>query len=91
MWNRIYADVLDTTLVRTSVDQQAATLGAAALVFVGSGTWTSFDAVDDAHVELERLLPDSDGVTAYDALRDRFTAAADAAVLFARSSPKETP
>lgn len=91
VWNRIYADVLDTTLVRTSVDQQAATLGAAALVFVGSSTWTSFDAVDAAHVELERLLPDSDGVTAYDALRDRFTAAADAAVLFARSSPKETP
>lgn len=92
VWNRIYADVLDTPLLRTSVDQQAATLGAAALVFVGSGTWRSFDAVDDAHVEIERITPDPDGVAAYAALRERFDAAADAAVLFARSSPvKETP
>ncbi len=92
VWNRIYADVLGTPLLRTSVDQQAATLGAAALVFVGSGTWSSFDVVDDAHVELERIVPDPVGVAAYDALRERFDAASDAAALFDRSTPaKETP
>lgn len=92
LWNRIYADVLGTPLLRTSVDQQAATLGAAALVFVGSGTWSSFDAVDDAHEELERIVPDPAGVAAYDALRERFAAASDAAALFARTLPaKETP
>ncbi|WP_058622987.1 xylulokinase [Microbacterium testaceum] len=89
VWNRIYADVLDTALLRTTVDQQAATLGAAALVFSGSGVWSSLAAADDAHEVVERLAPDPDGVRAYDALRDRSSAAADAAVLFARSTPSQ--
>lgn len=87
VWNRIYADVLDTPLVRTTVDQQAATLGAAALVFAGSGVWPSLAAADDAHEVVDRVIPDPDGVRAYAALRDRYTAAADAAVVFARSTP----
>lgn len=86
VWNRIYADVLATPLLRTSVDQQAATLGAAALVFTGSGLWPSFDAVDDAHDVLERVEPDPEGVRAYTPLAARFCAAADAAAQFARSS-----
>ncbi len=89
VWNRIYADVLDTALLRTTVDQQAATLGAAALVFAGSGVWSSLDVADEAHRVIERLEPDPDGVRAYAALRDRYSAAADAAVLFARSTPSQ--
>ncbi|WZH37752.1 MAG: FGGY family carbohydrate kinase [Microbacterium enclense] len=89
VWNRVYADVLDTALLRTTVDQQAATLGAAALVFAGSGVWSSLAAADDAHEVVERLTPDPDGVRAYAALRDRYAAAADAALLFARSAPSQ--
>lgn len=89
VWNRVYADVLDTALLRTTVDQQAATLGAAALVFAGSGVWSSLAAADDAHEVVERLAPDPAGVRAYAALRDRYAAAADAAVLFARSAPSQ--
>jgi len=89
VWNRIYADVLDTALVRTTVDQQAATLGAAALVFAGSGVWSSLAAADDAHHGVDRVVPDPDGVRAYAPLRDRYTAAADAATLFARSVPSQ--
>ncbi|BAJ74092.1 sugar (pentulose and hexulose) kinase [Microbacterium testaceum StLB037] len=89
VWNRIYADVLDTALLRTTVDQQAATLGAAALVFAGSGVWSSLGVADDAHRLIERLEPDPDGVRAYAASRDRYSAAADAAVLFARSTPSQ--
>lgn len=89
VWNRIYADVLDTALLRTTVDQQAATLGAAALVFAGSGVWPSLRVADDAHRVIERLEPDPDGARAYAASRARYSAAADAAVLFARSSPSQ--
>ncbi len=78
VWNRIYADVLQTPLVRTSVDQQAATLGAAAIAFVGMGAWSGFGRVDDAHTVIERILPTGDAEDAYAHARVRFDAAASA-------------
>lgn len=71
LWNRIYADVLDTTLVRTSVDQQAATLGAAAIAFVGLGAWR-FDDAERPHTVLERIDPDPAAVREYDTIRAAF-------------------
>ena len=35
--------------VKTNVDQEAATLGAAAVAAVGAGLWKSFARVDEAH------------------------------------------
>lgn len=78
VWNRIYADILQTPLMRTSVDQQAATLGAAAMAFVGMGAWSDFGRVDDAHTVIERILPADDAEDAYAHARVRFDAAASA-------------
>ena len=74
VWNSIYADVLATPLVRTDVEQQAATLGAAAIVFVGLGTWPDYTAADRAHVVADRILPEQPD--AYDRARARFEATA---------------
>lgn len=71
LWNRIYADVLDTTLVRTSVDQQAATLGAATIAFAGLGAWEFTDA-ERPHTVLERIRPDADAVREYEPIRAAF-------------------
>lgn len=71
LWNRIYADVLDTTLVRTSVDQQAATLGAATIAFAGLGAWDFADA-ERPHTVLERVRPDPDAVREYEPIRAAF-------------------
>jgi len=49
-WLQLYADILGQRLVRTNVDQQAATLGAAALALVGTGVWDSFEQIEQAHV-----------------------------------------
>lgn len=76
LWNRIYADILRTPLVRTSVDQQAATLGAAAIAFVGLGVWDDYSRADDAHTVVERILPDDDAADRYAGARARFDAAA---------------
>lgn len=76
LWNGIYADILRTTLVRTSVDQQAATLGAAAIAFVGLGAWSGFSRTDDAHTVLERIAPHPDAESRYASARSRFDAAA---------------
>lgn len=87
VWNRIYADILQTPLVRTSVDQQAATLGAAAIAFVGMGAWRDFARVDDAHTVIERILPTDDAADVYADARVRFDAAASALA----GLPPQTP
>ncbi|MGW8482950.1 xylulokinase [Microbacterium sp. NPDC055903] len=73
VWNAIYADILGTPLVRTDVEQQAATLGAAAIVFVGLGTWQDYSPTDRAHTVAERILPKHPD--AYARARARFEAA----------------
>ena len=50
LWRQIFADVYRMDCVKTSVDQEAASLGAAAVAAVGTGLWRSFDVVDEAHV-----------------------------------------
>ncbi|GAA2898411.1 FGGY-family carbohydrate kinase [Streptosporangium fragile] len=74
-WNQIYADVLGAPLVRTAVDRQAATLGAAAVAFVGLGLWPGFDRADTPHVPVERYEPDPAARDAYEPARRRFDAA----------------
>ena len=49
LWRQIYADVYNMKIVKTSVDQQAAALGAAAVAAVGTGLWPNFDMIDDIH------------------------------------------
>lgn len=75
-WNALYADVLGTPLVRTSVDQQAATLGAAAIAFVGLGLWTYQDA-ERPHHRTARYEPGPDA-PAYEPIRERFDRVVDA-------------
>ena len=49
LWRQIFADVYGMDCVKTNVDQDAASLGAAAVAAVGAGVWKGFDAVDGAH------------------------------------------
>lgn len=58
LWRQIFADVYGMRIEKTNVDDQAATLGAAALAAVGTGIWARFDHLDAVH-RLEALaLPD---------------------------------
>jgi xylulokinase len=70
-WNQLYADVLGSPLVRTSVDQQAATLGAATIAFVGLGLWSYVDA-ERPHRLLEEFTPAEDADDTYAPFRERF-------------------
>jgi xylulokinase len=56
LWRRILADVLDITIVKTNIDQQAAALGAMAVAAVGSGLWSDFAHIDEVH-EIEDTSP----------------------------------
>lgn len=64
-WLQVYADILDCELVKTSVEQQAATLGAATLVAVGLGYWDEYSRADAAHTITGRYSPDRATADAY--------------------------
>jgi xylulokinase len=82
-WIRqLYADVLGCAVIATTVDQQAAALGAASTAFVGLGAWSAIADSERAHDVVARHEPRD--AEAYEQLVDRFEAAM--ADHFARTS-----
>jgi len=59
LWRQICADVFKIPIVKTSVDQQAAALGAAAVAAVGAGLWSDFGKLDTIHKieDITRPIP----------------------------------
>ncbi len=57
LMRQVLADILDCTIVKTAIDQQAASLGAAALAMVGTGLWSDFSPVAALHAEEDRHAP----------------------------------
>ena len=76
LWRQIYADAWDVALVKTSVDRNAAALGAAAAAAVGIGLWSSWEPVRAAHEVVERHLPSPEAAATYRALAPLFERAA---------------
>ena len=48
-WRQMFADTFDMKVIKTSVDQNAASLGAAALAAYGLGYWSDYTQIDRAH------------------------------------------
>ena len=71
-WRQIYADALRVTINTTTIGQDAAALGAAAIAAVGTGQWSGFEKMDSAlHIE-DRLPPIDIHAEIYDTLLRRF-------------------
>ena len=65
LWRQILADVYGARVVKTNVDQDAGSLGAAAIAAVGVGLWKDFSPVDAIHVTEEVQEPRPEAVAAY--------------------------
>jgi len=65
LWRQIFADVYGMRVVKTGVDQDAGSLGAAAVAAVGVGLWKDFSRVDAAHVVEAVHEPRPEAVKAY--------------------------
>ncbi len=65
LWRQIFADVYGMRIVKTNVDQDAASLGAAAVAAVGVGLWRDFSRVDAAHVPEAVHEPRPDAARVY--------------------------
>jgi xylulokinase len=72
----IFADVFNTRIVKTNIDQDAAALGAAALAAVGCGLWKDFDKIDEIHETVEVVEPDKENNLKYEKLLPVFDLAA---------------
>ena len=73
----IFADVFNTRILKTNIDQDAAALGAAAIAAVGCGLWTGFDKIDQVHKTVEVVEPDKENNRKYEKLLPVFALAAD--------------
>jgi xylulokinase len=59
LWRQIFADVYSMRVVKTNVDQDAGSLGAAALGAVGVGLWKELARVDEVHIVESVTDPDA--------------------------------
>jgi xylulokinase len=49
VWRKIFANVFNRNIVKTNIDQNAASLGAAALAANACGLWTGYDQIEQLH------------------------------------------
>lgn len=66
LWRRIFCDVFDMPVVKTNVDQDAASLGAAALAANAAGLWEGYGQIAAIHQLEDRLEPDPEMVRGYE-------------------------
>lgn len=73
----IFADVFNTDILKTNIDQDAAALGAAAIAAVGCGLWKNFEKIDEIHKAVEIVHPDKKNNQVYEKLLPIFDLAAE--------------
>jgi xylulokinase len=71
-WRQLFADIFNTTIVKSSVDLEAGSLGAAALAAVGAGIWKNFSPIDAIVKGEEIATPDAGAVAEYRSLLPLF-------------------
>jgi xylulokinase len=64
-WRQMFADIFDMQMIKTSVDQNAASLGAAALAAYGLGFWKDYTPIDAAHMLESIAEPDKEKNSLY--------------------------
>jgi xylulokinase len=72
LWRQIIADVYGMRVIKTNVDQDAGSLGAAALGAVGVGMWSNFERVEGIHRTESTMDPDPGNAKIYAALMPVF-------------------
>lgn len=77
LWRHMLASIFGIRVVKTSIDQQAAALGAAALVLVGCELWDDFSKIDELHKVEDVCEPDKDEYIIYGKYLSFFKKASD--------------
>lgn len=78
LWMQIFADVYGCLVVRINVDQEAASLGAAAIAARGVGLWPDYSPLDRLFSVQKRFTPQPGSRSLYQTLAHQFTRWVDA-------------
>lgn len=70
IWRRIFADIYNMPVIKTNIDQDAASLGAAALAANACGLWDGYDMIAEIHKIEDSLVPDAETNAYYEKLLD---------------------
>ncbi|MFR9602715.1 MAG: FGGY-family carbohydrate kinase [Rikenellaceae bacterium] len=71
-WMQLFADIYGIEILKTNVDQMAATIGAAALAFNGVGIWDGYSIIDTLHRDQRCYTPTPEDKEQYDKLLESF-------------------
>lgn len=66
LWRQMFADVMRLDTIKTSIVQDAASLGAAALALKGLGLWPDYSRIDELHAVEARCVPNEANARKYD-------------------------
>lgn len=72
IWMQIFSECYGMPIALSSINQEAASLGAAALAFVGCDIWDDYSKMDDICSVESRVLPTEEGVEFYSKQLDLF-------------------
>jgi sugar (pentulose or hexulose) kinase len=74
LWRQIFADVFGMNILKTNIDQDAATLGAAAVAARAAGLWHDYSPIERLH-KIEQLhVPDPENRKCYEHIADVYKA-----------------
>jgi len=67
-WMQMFADVFDMEIIKTNIDQDAASLGAAAIAARATGIWRDYSLIESLHRVERRSTPNPEAVAKYERL-----------------------
>lgn len=73
IWRRIFADVYNMPVIKTNIDQDAASLGAAALAANACGLWDGYEMIHKIHKVEDSLTPNPENAAYYEKLLDIYS------------------
>lgn len=65
IWMQMFADIFDRKILRTNIDQDAASVGAAAICAKAAGLWTDYTHIKELHHTQKYFIPDKEHVCKY--------------------------
>ena len=68
VWLRMFADIYNLPILKTNIDQNAASLGAAAIAANACGVWIGYDIIPEIHKTQNLIYPDKKSNEKYEKL-----------------------